>query len=119
MKIRVFSDLSKYEFLCPIYVKIIKFLVIWHHFDCFYVKKRSENPSKSTENSPKTRLFHRFWNYGLRTTPIWLEATDCNQFLGLLSAGENLLAQIQLFLSYIALFRQFLTVFGRILPFWS
>ena len=49
------SDLSKYEFLCPIYVKIIKFLVIWHHFDCFYVKKWSENPSKSTENSPKTR----------------------------------------------------------------
>ena len=28
------SDLSKYEFLCPIYVKIIKFLVIGHHFDC-------------------------------------------------------------------------------------
>ena len=49
------SDLSKYEFLCPIYVKIIKFLVIWHHFDCFYVKKWSENPSKSTENGPQTR----------------------------------------------------------------
>ena len=49
------SDLSKYEFLCPIHVKIIKFLVIWHHFDCFYLKKWSENPSKSTENSPKTR----------------------------------------------------------------
>ena len=49
------SDLSKYEFHCPIYVKIIKFLVILPHFDCFYVKKWLENPSESTENSPKTR----------------------------------------------------------------
>ena len=49
------SDLSKYEFHCSIYVKIIKFLVIYHHFDCFYVKKWSENPSKSTENGPQTR----------------------------------------------------------------
>ena len=41
------TDLSKYEFHYPIYVKIIKFLVIWHHFDYLYVK---ENPSKSTLN---------------------------------------------------------------------
>ena len=49
------SDLSKYEFPCPIYVKIIKFLVIGHHFDCFCVNKWSENQSKSTENGPGTR----------------------------------------------------------------
>ena len=49
------SDLSKYESRCPIYVKNIKFLVIWQHFDCFYVMKWSENPSKSTENGPQTR----------------------------------------------------------------
>ena len=54
------SDLIKHEFHRPIYIKIIKFLVIWHHFDCFYLKKWSENPSKSTENSPKTRNFTVF-----------------------------------------------------------
>ena len=47
------SDLSKYEFHCQIYVKIIKFLVIYK-FDYFYVEKQSENPSKSTENGPQT-----------------------------------------------------------------
>ena len=29
------SHLSKCEFHWTIYAKIIKFLVIWHHFDCF------------------------------------------------------------------------------------
>ena len=57
---QVVSDMSKYEFLCPIYIKIIKFLVIWHHFDCFYVKKWSENPSKSTENGPNTLVVYVF-----------------------------------------------------------
>ena len=41
---QVISDLNKYEFLHPIYIKMIKFLVIWHHFDCFYFKKWPENP---------------------------------------------------------------------------
>ena len=43
------SDLSKYEFQCSIYVKTIKFLVIWQHFDCFYLNILSDIPSKSTE----------------------------------------------------------------------
>ena len=38
------SDIDKYEFLYPIYAKIINFLVIWHNFDYFYVNKLSENP---------------------------------------------------------------------------
>ena len=41
------SDIKKYEFLYPIYAKIINFLVIWHLFDYFYVNEWSENPSKS------------------------------------------------------------------------
>ena len=65
------SDLSKDEFHWTIYVKIIKFLVICHHFDNYYVKKWSEKPSKSVENGLQTRQFHHFWNYGLRITPIW------------------------------------------------
>ena len=43
-------NLIRYEFFYPIYVKIINSLVIWHHFDYFYVKEWSENPSKSTLN---------------------------------------------------------------------
>ena len=43
------SDINKYEFLYPIYAKIINFLVIWHHFDYFYVNEWSENPSESME----------------------------------------------------------------------
>ena len=27
------SDINKYKFIYPIYVKIINFLVIWHNFD--------------------------------------------------------------------------------------
>ena len=46
---QVISDLNKYEFLYPTYVKKIKFLVIWHHFDYFYVNEWSENPSESME----------------------------------------------------------------------
>jgi hypothetical protein len=50
------SDINKYEFLYPIYAKIINFLVIWHHFDYFYVNEWSENPLKSmkkrSENMP-------------------------------------------------------------------
>ena len=65
-------DINKYEFLYPIYVKIMKFIIIWHHFDNFYVKKWSENPTKSMENGRQTRQFYRFWNYRLRTTPIWI-----------------------------------------------
>ena len=44
------SNISKYEFLNSLYVKIVNFLVIWHHFNYFYVKLWSENPSKSTLN---------------------------------------------------------------------
>ena len=33
------SESNKYEFLNTIYVKIVNFLVIWHHFDYFYVNK--------------------------------------------------------------------------------
>ena len=33
------SDINKYEFLNTMYVKIVNFLVIWHHFDYFYVNK--------------------------------------------------------------------------------
>ena len=29
----VVSGLTKYEFLYPIYVKIIRLIVIWHYFD--------------------------------------------------------------------------------------
>ena len=41
------SDINKYEFLNTIYVQIVNFLVIWHHFDYFYVNEWLENPSKS------------------------------------------------------------------------
>ena len=42
-----------------------------------------------------------------------------NQFSMLLSSGKNLPASIYLVLSYRALFRPFLTAFGRILTIWS
>ena len=41
------SDINKYEFFNTIYAKIVNFLVIWDHFDYFYVNEWSENPSKS------------------------------------------------------------------------
>ena len=63
---------EKNEFLYPIYVKTIKFLVIWHHFDNFYVKNWSQNLSKFIENGLPTRQFHHFWNYGLWTILIWI-----------------------------------------------
>ena len=46
------SDINKYEFLNTIYVNIVNFLVIWHHFDYFYVNEWSENPSKSMKKRP-------------------------------------------------------------------
>ena len=64
------SDINKYEFLYPIYAKIINFLVIWHHFDYFYINKWSENSSKSMKKGLRTRQFHRFWNCGLLSTSI-------------------------------------------------
>ena len=41
------SDINKYEFLDTMHGKIVNFLVIWHHFDYFYVNEWLENPSKS------------------------------------------------------------------------
>ena len=38
-------DINKYEFLYPIYAKIINILAIWHHLDYLYVNEWSENPS--------------------------------------------------------------------------
>ena len=64
---KVVSHFNKYEFLYPTHVKIIKFLVISCHFKNSCVKRWSENPSKSIENSLWTRQFHCFWNYGLQT----------------------------------------------------
>ena len=52
------SDLSKYEFHCSIYVKIIMFLVIWHHFDNFYVIKWSKNPLPSLCVMSSKKLHH-------------------------------------------------------------
>ena len=109
------SDINKYEFLYPIYAKIINFLVIWHHFYYFYVNEWPVNPSKSMKNSLRTCQFHRFWNCGLLSTSILVKPTVFNQFLCLLPPGENLLATIHLVLSYNALLSQFLTIFGRIL----
>ena len=54
------SDLSKYEFLCPIYVKIIKFLVIWHHFDCFLCNKEVRKPIKINWKQSKNTLISPF-----------------------------------------------------------
>jgi hypothetical protein len=112
---QVVSDLNKYEFLYLIYVKIIKFLVIWHHFHYVYVKEWSENPSKSMKNGRLTCQFYCFLNCGFLRTTIWMKTTVSNQFLFLLSSVESLLASIYLVLSYSALLRPFLTVFGRIL----
>ena len=41
------SNISKYEFPNTLYVKIVNFLVIWHHFNYFYVNEWSENPLRS------------------------------------------------------------------------
>ena len=45
-------DINKYEFLYPIYAKIIVILVIWHHFYYFYVNEWPVNPSKSMKKQP-------------------------------------------------------------------
>ena len=62
------SDLSKYEFLCPIYVKIIKFLVIWHHFDSFYVKFGLSEKHKNLKQLPhgfdKSAVISKRQNHG-------------------------------------------------------
>ena len=44
-------DINKYEFLYPIYAKIINILVIWHHFYYFYVNEWPVNPSKSMKKT--------------------------------------------------------------------
>ena len=41
------SNSNKYELLYPIYVEIVNFLVVWHHFYYFYLNEWLENPSKS------------------------------------------------------------------------
>ena len=71
MKIRLFLIWIDMSYFTQLF-KIIKFPVIWHDFDKCYVKKWSENLSKLVENGLRTRHFHRFWNYGLCTTLIWI-----------------------------------------------
>ena len=68
---KVVFDLNRHEFLYPIYVKTIKFLVIWHHFDNFYVEKRSENLSKSIENGLWTHQSHLFWITVFELPQFW------------------------------------------------
>ena len=43
------SDINKYEFLNTIYVKVVNFLVIWHHFDYFLCKWVVRKPIKINE----------------------------------------------------------------------
>ena len=71
------SDIDKYEFLYPIYAKIINFLVIWHHFDYFYVNKWSENPSKSMKKRSANVPISPFLE--LRSS-IYLDLSKTNWF---------------------------------------
>ena len=82
------SDLSKYEFHWTIYVKIIKFLLIWHHLTVFMQRKGQ----KTHQNQLKT--VHERINF----TIFGIMA-----FEQLLFGYEQLilLAQIYLFLSYL------------------
>jgi hypothetical protein len=68
--------LSKYELHCPTHVKIIKFLVIWHHFDNFYVKKWSKNPLPSLCVMSSKKSLHVSYKittlswFGYSSTPV-------------------------------------------------
>ena len=45
-------DINKYEFLYPIYAKVINFLVIWHHFYYFICQWVACKPIKINEKQP-------------------------------------------------------------------
>ena len=70
------SDINKYEFHYPIYVKLINFLVIWHNFDYFYVNEWSENPSKSMKKQSANMPISPFLE--LRSSiHLYVSKTNC------------------------------------------
>ena len=70
------SDIDKYEFLYQINAKIINFLVIWHHFDYFYVNEWPQNPSKSMKKQSANMSISPFLE--LRSSiHLYLPKTNC------------------------------------------
>ena len=88
------SDINKYEFLYPIYAIIINFLVIWHHFDYFYVNKWPENPSKSMKKRSANLPISPFLELG-SSIHLYLNINNCFQsiFMPIISrrkcTGDN------------------------------